>query len=293
MSTPGGGDGLPEPRHGGLPGAGGPPGEVSAPPGTGAPLAALGLDGVPLLEPLAYPGRPVPWPALLLGDRLVRLRAVPGGGWSAPDGTGLEVLLAAAGQPGSARRVPVLAVGSNASPAQMRHKLLTAGLPVCLPMLPATVRGLDAGVSAHVSVAGYVGAAPVTAAGAVAEVVVCWADDAQRAAVDATEPNYRRVELPAAAFPVTLPDGRVPPVTWLYAGRHGVLAPRGVPLRATGQPQLLAGLLERSAALRALLGPGPDDWVRRAAADPLVRRRAAGVFAAEGWVLRQPELERL
>ncbi|MDI5962700.1 hypothetical protein [Streptantibioticus silvisoli] len=257
-------------------------------------LAALGLDGVPLLDPLSYPGRPVPWPALLRGDQLLALRPPDGGPaavgrWTAADGTALDALLAGDGRPGTGERVPVLAVGSNASPGQTRHKLLSAGVAVVVPMVPATVEGLGVGVSAHVSASGYVGAAPYAGPGT-ARVVVTWLDAEQLAVVDATEPNYRRVRLPAADFPVTLPDGTVPPWCDLYVNRHGVLAPDGVPLPATGQRDLLRDLLARSARLRDLLGPDPRAWVTRAAADPAVRTAAARAFTADGWLLRQPEL---
>lgn len=257
-------------------------------------LAALGLDGVALLDPLGYPGRPVPWPALLLGGELLRLAPPehspgPVGGWAAPDGRPLDAVLADAGQPRTADRVPVLAVGSNASPGQTRHKLRAAGAPVAVPMVPAVVGGLGVGVSAHVSAAGYVGASPFAGPGRTA-VTVCWLDAEQLAVVDATEPNYRRVRLPADRFPVTLPDGGRPAECGLYVTRHGVLADGGVPLLSTGQRELLGGLLARSAELRELLGPDARSWVLRAAADPAVRAAAARVFTARGWVLRQEEL---
>jgi hypothetical protein len=251
-------------------------------------LADLRLAGVPLLDPLSYPGPPVPWPALLRGDRLPRIVPDPGpvGGWrTGADGTALDAALAAAGGAPVADRVPVVATGSNASPGQVRHKLLSAGVPVLVPMVPVTVAGVAVGVSAHVSAPGYVGAAPYTAAGR-RSLTVSWLDAEQLAAVDATEPNYRRTPLAPADFPVTLPGGRTLPGGWLYVGRHGVLAPDGLPRPGGDQRALLTALLAGSARLRRLLGPDPRSWVLRAAADPEVRAAAAAEFAARGWVVR-------
>jgi hypothetical protein len=256
----------------------------------GHSLAELGLAGVPLLDPLSYPGPPVPWPALLRGDRLLPLApaAGPVGRWrTGESGRELDAVLRAAEAPPIAERVAVVATGSNSAPGQMRHKLLAAGCRVVLPMVPVVVTGVRVGVSAHISAPGYVGAAPFTAPGR-RPLTVAWLDADQLAAVDATEPNYRRVPLPPDRFPVALPDGRVLPEAWLYVGRHGVLAPGGGAPRPCGdQRALLSTLLAGSARLRELLGPAPRDWVIRAAADPLVRAEGRREFAALGWVVRE------
>jgi hypothetical protein len=252
-------------------------------------LAELRLAGVPLLDPLSYPGPPVPWPALLRGERLLSLAPAgpPVGRWRTGEaGRELDAVLRDAGAAPVADRVPVVSAGSNASPGQVRHKLLAAGQPVVVPMVPAVVGGLAVGVSGHISAPGYVGAAPFPAAGR-RPLAVHWLDPGQLAAVDATEPNYRRVRLSPDRFPVTLPDGHVLPEAWLYVGRHGVLAPDGRDPRPGGdQRALLTELLAGSARLRELLGPGPREWVIRAAADPRVRAEGAREFAARGWVVR-------
>ncbi len=69
-------------------------------------LEALGLARAPREEPLLYPGA---WPAesgLLVGDRLLPL----------DDHVTYE------------DRTPVLAIGSNACPAQLRHKMAEFGI---------------------------------------------------------------------------------------------------------------------------------------------------------------------
>ncbi|MHB9758785.1 hypothetical protein ACYBSK_30790 [Streptomyces sp. BYX5S] len=221
-------------------------------------LALLGYDTVPALVPLSYPGRPVTAPSLLLGDRLLDLdveRELPR--WSAD-------------------RTPVLAVGSNASPAQVAHKLDRLGLEVAVPMVPVTVRGIGVGCSAHIGRNGYVAAAPYPDPGAERSLVVSWLDAAQLKAVDATElPNYRRVPVPGAPVPGLQ----------MYVGEHGVLVdPATGSPRAGGVDQagLLSALMAASAELAALLGPTPRDWVRRAVASPSVRERGTRLLRAGG-----------
>jgi len=140
-----------------------------------------------------------------------------------------------------AERVPVVAVGSNASPVVLAGKL-GGLLGPGLPMAAAEVHGLAVGHSAHVSARGYVAAAPVRAEG-VRPLTVCWFDEAQLATLDATEPNYRRVQLP----------GRMPcviggaPLTGVevYESVHGVLGESGTPLELRDQEGVLDWLTTR------------------------------------------------
>lgn len=53
---------------------------IEPPARAGRTLTELGLDTVPFEHPLTYPGRPVPWPALLRGERLLRLEPGPEAG---------------------------------------------------------------------------------------------------------------------------------------------------------------------------------------------------------------------
>src|ERR1035438_9340912 len=145
-----------------------------------------GVD--PLTAPLTYPGQPPRRPALLVTGTEIfgiqPLRAAALGQWpvesagdAAPDGgpgsdgTGsdrpvraykpLDRFLRDQGVPPLARRTPILSVGSNASPAQIRRKMANAGLRLVVPITRVQVHGLVAGVSAHVSKPGYVPATPV------------------------------------------------------------------------------------------------------------------------------------
>ncbi|KUJ64472.1 hypothetical protein ACZ90_57985 [Streptomyces albus subsp. albus] len=263
-------------------------------------LEALGFGVVPFERPLSYPGRAVGAPMLLHADRLWPLDVRPGpiGEWAVtgPGGTAepLDALLARLGEAGTAERRPVIAVGSNASPAQLRHKLASHGTGVAVPLVPVRVRGLGVGVSAHIGRAGYVPAAPFPDPGAERELVVGWFDAGQLRRVDATESRYRRPLLSGTDTPLTLPSGEPLPGAYLYESRDGVLAgPDGRPRPGGGdQAALLTALLAASARLRALLGPDPETWVRRARAQAAVRAEGARILAAEGWRLRPPGLGR-
>ncbi|MGW0826815.1 hypothetical protein [Streptomyces sp. NPDC002845] len=228
-------------------------------------LAALGLAVAPREDPLSYPGA---WPTesgLLDGNRLLPLT---------------DAVYEA--------RVPVLSVGSNACPAQLVHKMAEHGVPCTIPLVKARVTGIEAGVSAHISLAGYVSASPFHAPGRTRELFVTWLDPAQLAVVDASEgvgsPTgaYDRVRLPSSGFRVELESGEVLDSAWIYVNRRGVLhngdgAPRGHP----GERALLTELLVESAGLRELFGVTPEEFCARAQGDRALCARGTRLFAEE------------
>jgi hypothetical protein len=263
-------------------------------------LEALGLAGVPLLEPLLYPGRIPVEPSLLWGRELLPLDVVASerlGRWrvrlqgdDAPPE--LDALLEESSLTPAGRRYPVLSVGSNASPGQMCHKLERLHLSSVVPMVPVRVRDVAVGVSAHISPAGYVSASPYSAPGTESTLVATWLDEDQMIAVDATETPYHRVLLPGEDFPMFMPSGERLGGAYLYVHRRGVLAdPQGVPLRAADQRPLLEGLLARSSRLRELFGPDPDTFVGRGARDEELREAGTEVLEGKGWLLPQPAFD--
>ncbi|WP_395572491.1 hypothetical protein [Streptomyces sp. BK79] len=232
-------------------------------------MRALGLAGVPREEPLLYPGA---WPresGVLDGDRLLPLDRVT-----------------------FEDRVPVLAIGSNGSPGQLRHKMTEFGIDSPLPMVRARVTGLDIGVSAHVSRMGYVSASPMGAPGVVRELFVLWLDAEQLAVIDASEGvpmasgNFDRAWLPAPDVRVEPADGTVLPGAYVYVNRHGVLGDGdGTPRRHPGdQRVLITELLRGSARLRELFGTTPEEFCARARADRGLCERGTRLFAGEGRV---------
>ncbi|WP_405578003.1 hypothetical protein [Streptomyces sp. NBC_01092] len=228
-------------------------------------LKTLGLADAPRDHPLLYPGA---WPSdsgLLVGDRLLPL----------------DRLL-------YDDRVPVLAVGSNACPGQLRHKMDEFGIVSPLPLVKARVTGLDVGVSAHVSQMGYVSASPFHAPGHVRELFLLWLDDEQLAVIDASEGvplpdgHYGRAWLPEPDVRVELADGTALPGAFAYVNRHGVLHDgTGAPRTHPGQRALLTELLTGSPRLRKLFGATPEEFCARARADAGLCARGTLVFAQE------------
>lgn len=250
-------------------------------------LAALGLDRDPLGHPLLYPGRLPGESGLLDGEHFHALHGETGD-WRLAGGEPLDEALRVRGRPTLADRRPVLAVGSNGSPAQV-HRKLTGRARVLVPMTYVTAGGLASGVSAHVSRAGYVPAAPVLAPGTTGRFVVLWLDDEQLPVMDATEPNYDRIPLPGA---VSL-NGGLPGGCDVYAGRHGCLADRsGRPLPLLDQAGLIAGLLTDLPELGRLTGAdGPEEFVARVRADEDLRGAVRALWRRTGRVLEQAGLD--
>ncbi|WP_246585848.1 hypothetical protein [Streptomyces yatensis] len=294
-------------------------------------LPTLGFTDIPAKHPLTYPGRPITRPTLLTAGELWNLTPTTPGGrlgtWAVDTSPGegpedgpeedpmgrpkerpeerpeespthpLDTLLTTLGHPPTATRHPLIAVGSNASPAQLHHKLSRPGHPATVPMVPVDVHGIAVGCSAHIARYGYVASAPYTAPGARTPLVISWLDTEQLAAVDATEyPNYRRVLLSGTEYPMVMPSGERLGGAYLYVGERGVLmSPDGTerPLPGGGdQSALLSRLLAGSPRLRELLGPDPGTWVARAGADPAVRKAGTRIFQEEGWAMPQPDLLR-
>ncbi|MFJ4788524.1 hypothetical protein [Streptomyces sp. NPDC088794] len=236
-------------------------------------LEALGLAQAPRDHPLLYPGA---WPTksgVLDGDRFLPIeddRFFP-----------LHRLV-------DENRAPVLAVGSNACPGQLRHKMAAYGITSPIPMVQTLVTGLDVGVSAHVSRMGYVSASPVEAPGTVRELFVIWLDGEQLSVIDASEGvplidgNYRRAWLPSPTVRIEQPDGTELAGAYAYVNRRGVLHDgTGAPRPHPGQRELLTELLVGSARLRELFGVTPEEFCERARADRRLCERGTRLFARE------------
>jgi hypothetical protein len=225
----------------------------------------------PVAAPLTYPGAPPSGPAVVVtATSTIELRppASPPGEWSAVDDRTLDEVLRAAGAAPMAARSPVLAVGSNASPAQLRRKFRS--LPnAAVPVIRAEVSGLRVGVSAHVSRAGYLPATPVADPAASSPLFITWLNEAELAAMDTTEPNYSRDRLPDMY--IVQMAGQQVRNCWIYVSVRGFLIDTaGHPRELTGQPELIASVLEQFPELADIAGRTPQEWVQRAAA-PAVR----------------------
>lgn len=264
-----------------------------------ATLDSLGLAVTPLEEPLAYPGRLPGGSYLLVDDRLVTLRDDAGHalGQSSVDAghdavcaarlagaVSLDAALSSLHAAPMRARAPVVAVGSNAAPAQLRAKLRARAVQVVVPVLQARITGLGVGHSAHVARAGYVPAAPFAQPGARARLFLLWLDAAQRDAVDGTEPSYRRQRLPEACT-VALPGGRRLAGAELYRSRHGLVSLDGtVPLPLGSQHEVIGLLRQRLDVDELQAWPGVEAFVRACAGSRALRGRVASRLGELGLV---------
>jgi len=191
-------------------------------------------------------------------------------------------------EPDSGRTL-VLAVGSNASRAVLRRKLERFGVAPEVSFIRATVCGLRVGHSAHISVPGYIPAAPVADPDAKCELVASLLDSDGLAAIDATEPNYRRHELSTERFPLELDLGgqTMRPATFqVYVSRRGVLAAPGeAPLSLTGQEELF-GRLGECPGFAGLAEGTPSEVMRIFAGSAELRDAARNAFGDGGWIAR-------
>ncbi|MGF1648710.1 MAG: hypothetical protein ACFCVF_17580 [Kineosporiaceae bacterium] len=136
-----------------------------------------------------------------------------------------------------ARRHPVLAIGSNASPAQLHDKFGDEAHSAVVPLTTVTVVGVDVSYSAHTSKAGYIPYAPIACPDRRRQMVMTWLDDDQLAVIDASERNYQPVELRGDVVKATLGSTLDVEHWTLYRSRWGVLrdGPNSSPVSAAGQ----------------------------------------------------------
>jgi hypothetical protein len=207
-------------------------------------------------EPLDYPGVPLESAGLLAG-------------WV----------------PALASRAPVVAVGSNRSPAVMAHKMAQAGVSVVVPMMRCRVSGIAVGHSAHVSLRGYIAAAPFAAEGVETSMVLSWLDQDQLTALDETEPNYRRLRLDSAQYPIRIGAGLRIEAYDIYDSVYGVLALDGAPLNLGSQADLYAALA-RVPVLADLVPWAQPEAAVVALTDAKTRDRVRELLAQAGLAVR-------
>ena len=200
----------------------------------------------------AYPFGLFPESYLLRGGQAVALRTLP----------------AAADR--FAGRVPVIAHGSNRSPAQLARKF---GAAAEIPMSRAWLHDHDVVYSAHVTRYGSIAANVQHAPGVVVEVFVSWLDDRQLRRMHETELGgevyvYGRmagIELELEAGPT-----RRLSEAFVYVSRRGCLA-------LDGRPVALAEVTARQRGHAAL---------PQVQAQDLVRARHGGDISLDALILR-------
>lgn len=262
-------------------------------------LSSLGFHEDPISYPLSYPGRIPDHSCLLVGKCLLRMRFDGAwyviDAWSHPGDEGAWLPLGSAlgglDETPLADRVPILAIGSNGSPAQIRRKFARHLRRVVVPMASVIAHGIVPGVSAHVSKPGYVPATPVLQDGTQSKLSVLFLDDEQLSVMDSTELNYYRAEVPPRVLITPRHDDAIEDCHQ-YVSKHGCLVDRQEEVRRlVGQEDLLTSLLEESPELARLIGADdPAGFIARAQRDRKVRDRVRRFWRDDDLVADQPEL---
>ena len=238
----------------------------------------------PLADPARYPGERPAADFLLVGTEILALH-IGADGWqvAGPDAAGGRAgrLHDVLGGPLHAR-LPVVAFGSNAAPAQLLAKF--GSVDTGIPVTRARLRGFALGHSPHVSAAGYLPWVLVDDPDAVVDCAVLWLDRRHRDMLDGTEPNYDLVPVDPVRYPLRVLAVDRPDSYWAYRGRWGALRWPDDD-RATGattQAEVFARL-ETFGWFRDLVGAGGlAAGQRRLAADPGIRHRVRSELAARG-----------
>lgn len=191
-------------------------------------------------------------------------------------------------------RVPVLAIGSNAAPSQLRHKFREIPDALVLPSVRARVRGVALAYAGFFAGYGALPATIVPSDAAELELHVQFTDASQLANLDRTEaPHYRRVWLDATSgVRITLETGEELPGVYAYVARGGALTDSAGDVIAAAMRPGDAGLsqiavVDRLCAVDMIAGVwGTDATALRATAGALADGGAA--VLAEAGLLAAP-----
>jgi hypothetical protein len=187
-------------------------------------VAEFGL--APRDDPLGYPGRYHTRSYLLADDEVIGLDRL--------DGTEpLDALLQRHRAAPIVERTAVLAIGSNAAPAQL-HRKLAAGSSRTVPVIRATLTGVAIGFSRHITAYGSIPMTPAARDGAVTDVFVTYLDADQLGTITASEgANYELAQfVGTAGTTLTLELGPVVPGFAAFVTTRGVLRIDGQPVDA-------------------------------------------------------------
>ena len=200
-------------------------------PGT---VGSFELGAAPIEDALTYPGAIPPSSFLFTGDAIEWIGedgGVDPGPHLDPVRERVDDRLAVFGAARMERRHPVLAYGSNRSPAQLRAKFAGTGVNPVVPVLRARVGGLSVVHSCHITRYGAVPATVVVDPGAVTEAAVTFLDDDQLEVIDATEPVHEQPVLDGDRHPLRLAGGALVASYRCYRSTRAVFAIDGRPVR--------------------------------------------------------------
>lgn len=177
-----------------------------------------------------YPGARPKFSALVTSDRLWRVDETG-------DGTPLDRRLAMSGheRPRTVaslleevplgQRVPLLAIGSNAAPSQLRHKFRETPGQLCSLSMRARAVGLVPGFAPFRAPGGYLPATPILEwDAAVSDVTIQFVSQVELQRLDETESRwYRRVWLDASVAEISLRTRERLNGVHAYVAEHGYL----------------------------------------------------------------------
>lgn len=186
------------------------------------------FGAAPRDDPLTYPGAHPSWSYLFTGTAIERLDEVDVDGIA---GAALRARLRMLGATPMARRQPVLAYGSNRSPAQLASKFAAGSVDAVIPVVRVDVVGASVVFAAAVAWYGSVPAALEHDPGARTEAAVTFLDEGQLRVVDASEGGHSRPEVDHARHAVRLRSGAVLDRCQSYRSTRPVLTWDGRPIR--------------------------------------------------------------
>ncbi len=207
--------------------------------------------------------------------------------------------------PGAARadRVPVLAYGSNQSPAQLHRKFghlaAAGGAEAAIPVQRARLVGFDVVYSAHFTNYGSVPAMLRVAPGTTVAVAVTWLTETQLALMNDTETRvanyvYRRLE----HIDLHLDDGTRLAAVDAYVGQRGSLMHDGTPValeavraEARTLPALSTAAMLRLARDRLAPGHDLDTFILRLIDDADFRALTSARVAEDAAPFARPHLD--
>ncbi|MEX1036718.1 MAG: hypothetical protein WDZ54_12250 [Sneathiella sp.] len=197
-------------------------------------------------------------------------------------------------------RVPVLACGSNGSPAQLLRKY--GGFPqTAIPVTAATLCDVVCVYSTHFTGYGSVAAALCAAPGARSSVHINWLTPDQLARMHETEAvgqNYRYVEIPGLDLHCT-ENGQLETV-YAYVSLRGSLLLDGAPVALGGidcdeAPFPILDQSEVQRRLRDIFAPGMDlhDFIRQNVTDAKLRAERTALLGRHAQVFDHPGMKTL
>lgn len=175
-------------------------------------------------------------------------------------------------------RVPVLAVGSNRAPEQLRRKF---GDKAVVPVTTARLQDHDVVYSAHMASYGSIPATLSQSPGTRVDVSLTWLTHDQLERMHETEAIGVNYDYGVAEdLAIDIGAGRPEVPIGCYLGRRGALAPSGAPIalhkvKATGRAFTSAAQCEMLARVHAEFGRGAafEDWLNALIGDRDARAR--------------------